>query len=259
VRIAIHQSGPIGGRAASVLLAERHLDLLGLLDQDPGTDPRVVRVEDLSEWDVLVSDTNRPAAILDRAVAANIPLVLSAELDEGVSIPLFAGASLIAIARCLEHESDIDAAFIATTRPGTPLRKGTLVVFPPPIGPLKALRRPDGLFVAPTDADWGGLIIHSDRRSIGVADHAAFLAGIALAAAAIVMATSELPIGAVRVEDVAGPYLDAAERAGLEIASALAVNARDTDAQSQASLTRTQGKGAPTAVRRGRGHVERRS
>jgi len=219
VKVAIHQSRPLGSRAASVLLAERRLDLLGLLDQDPSGDPRVVRVEDLSEWDVLVSDSTTPATILDRATAANIPLVLGAELDRTASIPLFAGAGLIAIARCLEHESGIDAAVVATTRAGTPLRKGTRVVFPPPVGPLKALQRRDGLFVAPTDGDWGGLIINGDRRSIGVADHAAFLAGIALAAAAVVMATLQLPIGAVRVGDVAGPYLDAAENAGLEIAT----------------------------------------
>ncbi|HDK45133.1 MAG TPA: hypothetical protein ENG94_02500 [Actinobacteria bacterium] len=218
MKIAIHQSGPIGGRAASVLLAERRLDLLGLLDQDPAGDPRVVRVEDLSQWDVLVSDTSTPTTLLARAVAADIPLVLSAELAESASIPLFAEASLVAMARCLEYESDIDSSLVAITRPGTPLRKGTRVVFPPPIGSLKALRRRDGLLVAPTDGDWGGLIISGNRHSTGVADHAAFLAGIALAAAAIVMATSDLPIGAVRVEDVAGPYLDAAESAGLEIA-----------------------------------------
>ena len=231
MKIAIHQSGPIGGRAASVLLAERQLDLLGVLDQEPSEDPRVVRVEELSAWDVLVSDSSTPATILDRAVAANIPLVLSAELDETASIPLFAGASLIAIARCLEHETDIDAPIVAITQQGTPLRKGMHIVFPPPVGPLKATQRHDGLFIAPTAGDWAGLVISGARRSIGVADNTAFLAGIALAAAATVMATSELPVGAVRWEDVAGLYLDTAENAGLEIASSPAIEVRGRGAK----------------------------
>jgi len=218
VKVAIHQSGPIGGRAASVLLAEGSLELLGLLDQDQGSDPRVVRVEDLSEWDVLVSDTTTPATIVERAVIANVPLVLSAEFDEPIPVPLFAGASLLAIARCLEYESDSDPTIVATTQEGTPLRKGDRVVFPPPIGPLRTSRLPDGSLIAPTNGEWGGLIVKGKHRSVGVADHAEFLNGIALAAAAVLMATSAMPAGPVNLEDVAGMYLDIAESAGLEIA-----------------------------------------
>jgi len=219
VKIAIHQTSTVAGRAASVLLAEPRLEYLGVLDQDPGNaDPRLVRIEDLSGWDVLISDTDTPSTILERAVTANIPLVLSAELPGTAPIPFIADAGLTMIARSLAHEYGPDVALVAATRSGDPLRKGDNVAFPPPVGPLRGLKRPDGLLIAPTGGDWGGVVVTGPHGSLGVSDHAEFLAAIALAAAGLILATSSRPAGSVPLEDVAGAYLDAAERAGLEVA-----------------------------------------
>ncbi len=217
VRVAILQTGPIAGRAASVLLSDPDLESLGVFDQDPGSDPRIQRVTDLTEWDLLLSDTNTPERAVALAVDASVPLVLSEEFDQTVPVPVFAGASLIAVAKSLALELSTPTS-VAVTTTGTPLRRGERVLFPPPVGSLRASPRPDGLLLAPTDTDWGGVMIRDGDGAVGVADHAAFLNGIALAAAAVVMTKRPWDPGVVSLADVARQYLDAAERAGLEFA-----------------------------------------
>jgi hypothetical protein len=215
MRIAVHQTTPIAGRAASVLLADRRLDLLGVVDGDPHGD-KLARADDLGEWDVVLSDTETPGEILSRAVEAHVPLVLSASSEENPPITLFQDASLAGVAVALA--STLDMTRIAATTRGTPLRRGIRVDFPPPVGSLTAASRTDGVLVAPTDTDWGGLLVEAESDSYGLADHQDFLAGIALAAAALVVATAPHPPGRVDPVTVAERYLNAAEEAGMEIA-----------------------------------------
>lgn len=217
VRVAILQTGPIAGRAASVLLSDPDLESLGVVDQDPGTDLRIQRVEDLTEWDLLLSDTHTPERAVTMAVDASVPLVLSEEFTGMAPVPVFAGASLFAVAKSLALELSTPTS-VAVTTTGTPLSRGERVHFPPPVGPLWASPRTDGLLLAPTDTDWGGVMIRDGDGAVGIADHAAFLNGIALATAAVVMAKRPMVPGVVSLADVAGQYLDAAELAGLEFA-----------------------------------------
>jgi hypothetical protein len=216
VKIAIHQTGPIAGRCAEVLLAERNLTAVGAFDGDP-EGSRVSRVDDLGEWDVLVSDSPDPASILRRACAAHIPLVTRVPVSQVVDIPLFPDASLAAIARALTVGKT--PSLVATTTRGSRLRQGTRVGFPPPVGTLWATVRPDGILEAPTPDEWGGLLVESASTSIGVADQFDFLEAIALASAAITMTRRTMSPGVVDIASVAGAYLDNAEAAGLEIAT----------------------------------------
>lgn len=213
MKIAIHQTSPIAGRCSEILLAEADLTLLGVIDQTPKR-ANTVKVEDLSDWDVLVSDALDTDAIVDRAVKAGIPLVVRGAVTTHTGIPVFAHASLSAIARAIA--STMTPSLVAATVTGTPLRTGTHVDFPPPVGRLRA-EAGDGLLLAPTSGEWGGVVVRGASETVGIADQAAFLDAIALASAAVVMVGATEP-GLVDVGTVAARYLEVAEGAGLEIA-----------------------------------------
>ena len=215
VKVAIHQTGPIAGRCSEILLAEGRLTLLGVLDQNPQR-PKTVRIDDLADWDVLVSDATDTDTILARATSAGIPLAVRGTVSTAVDIPVFSEASLAAVARAIAATTT--PRLIAITAPGTPLRSGTSVAFPPPIGRLRAVSNSAGLLVAPTSGDWGGVVVEAASETIGVADQAAFVNAIALASAAIIMATTSNEPGIVDVGSIADHYLEIAEAAGLEIA-----------------------------------------
>ncbi len=216
VKIAIHQTGPVAGRCAEILLAEADLTLLGVLDQDPKR-TNIVKVEDLSDWDVLVSDALDTEEIVAEATTANIPLAVRGPVATPVQIPVFADASLAALARAVA--TTLTPRLVAMTAPGTPLRSGVPIAFPPPVGRLRSNPPSDGLVVAPTSGEWAGIIVEAASEVVGVADQGAFLDAIALAAAAIVMATESHDMGLVDVRSIADRYLSIAEAAGLEIAS----------------------------------------
>jgi len=216
VKIAIHQTGPVAGRCAEILLAEADLAILGVLDQKPER-PRTTRVHDLAEWDVLVSDAANTTEILSRATSAGVPLAVRGTVPTPVQIPVFADASLAALARAIA--ATMTPRSVAITAPGTPLRSGVPIAFPPPVGRLRSNRPSDGLIVAPTSGEWAGIVVEAPSHVVGVADQGAFLDALALAAAAIVMATESHEVGLVDVGSIADSYLNAARTAGLEIAN----------------------------------------
>ena len=223
MKIAIHQTGPVAGRCAEILLAEADLTLLGVLDQAPER-PKTIKVDDLAEWDVLVSDATDTTDILSRATSAHIPLAVRGTVSRSVQIPVFEDASLAALARAIA--STVTPRSVAITTAGTPLRTGVAIDFPPPVGRLRSNPPSDGLITAPTSAEWAGVVVETSSQTIGVADQGAFLDAIALAAAAIVMATESHEAGLVDVTSIADRYLGIAETAGLEIASFRPATAR---------------------------------
>jgi hypothetical protein len=247
VRIALHQTTEVGLRAARIVLAERDLDELALLDRNPRStsDLRVTRTDDLEGFDALVSDSlDDVDELVDRALDAGINVCLwnefdFAELDAAFierMASLVAGSNLASgIAPCLAaHEitrsGHVMDASIAWTEPGTPLRRGDGVPFPDPVGARWAKRRTIGnreVLVAPVLGEWAAAMARvtsaSDSgvvtRIVGVADLAPHLEALALAAGAITTARDDYPIGATMPEEAAEAYLAAALTAGLDVAS----------------------------------------
>jgi len=240
MRIAIDPHDDVGSRAGHILLAEPELERLGLLDRDPADpDERQGRVDDLSAYDVLVTDAPDPAVPLRRAAKAGISAVVWVDaVDHAVAVApgrsVLTGANLASgIAPSLAtHEALVAGpeaeVSIAWTEPGHPLRRGHPVRFPDPVGPLWAKeRRRSGRFrrfAAPLDGPWAGASVHisNDRppyeRVVGVGDDARHLEALALAAGAVVAAGGGLPDGLVTVDAIAERYLDAALQLGLEVA-----------------------------------------
>jgi hypothetical protein len=198
-------------------LAERTVVALGIADTGTDIDdPRVRTVEDLAEWDVLVCDSDPPARQVERAATAGTALVTASDkVGKAETIPIVRDASLRSLARSLAAVQTNTPTMLAWTEPGHPLAVSTIVTFPPPVGKLRARRAPDGALIAPTDDQWAGIVVRSGARIVGVADHAEWLAAIALAAAVHVVPSEP---GITTPDDAAQDYLDAAQRAGLETA-----------------------------------------
>ncbi|HEX9853722.1 MAG TPA: hypothetical protein VGC47_00195 [Acidimicrobiia bacterium] len=246
MRVALHDESSVAVRAGQVLLAERDLTVLGLLERDPTThDPRIERVDDLAGYDVLVTDAHRDMdGLVEEALEAGIGCVLFAggpdigerygsEFDS-IGRTLIVGANLATgIARCLAaHETarggEVLGVTCAWTEPGSRLRRGEPVAFPDPVGALWAKRRrgrDKHDLVAPVEGDWaaataavtsvvdGGVV----SRVVGVADLSAHLQALALASAAI--AIDSYASGAHLPEASAERYLMAALGAGLDVAA----------------------------------------
>jgi hypothetical protein len=247
VRIALDASGTAGSRAARVLLAERAVGALGLIGRRSTTrDPRIHTVTNLAGWDVLVSDhADQYAKRYRQASDHGIPLVVAGtqkRLDEQPDIPLVVGANRSAgLAACL---AAVDCArrgnplevVIGWTKTGQPLRRGAALAFPQPVGNRWALEEesvwpdaPSGVtyLAAPIEGPWAGVTAKVttaskdgvEVRTMGVADDAHYLDGIALGAAALVAGTGAFPVGLHYPTAAAGDFLDAALRAGLEVAT----------------------------------------
>jgi len=256
LRIAVHASVEAGARAARILLGERDLIELGTFRcslQNPD-DARVRRVEDLSGFDVLVSDaTDDPLELAEVALDHGISCVLWTDLwdhrdaaeeyglrfdDAGTSLVI--GASLgpgIATALASHEVARLDNVFELTvgwTVPGKPLRKGAALPFPGPVGPLwgravEASTIPDPVptqrYDAPVNGEWAGAMArvtgaHDNgvaRRVVGVADHAGHLEGLAIAAAAVTAAAGAYASG-LQWPAAVDEYLDRALAAGLTVA-----------------------------------------
>lgn len=248
MRIAFHQVDDAGLRAGRILLGERRLTALGLVGKRPSrdSDDRLESAGDLSAYDALVSDDNSdPVAQAHRALDAGTSCVLwhdrteeLAELNDDFSaagLTLLVGANLASgIAPSLaSHEkarsSEVLEITYAWTEPGRPLRRGEAIPFPDPVGARWARERDAGgrqrRFVAPVDGEWAaamtrvttGTLDGVVARIVGVADLAAHLEGLALAAGAI--SISEFPFGLATPELRADAYLAAALNAGLDVAA----------------------------------------
>lgn len=248
MRIAIHQVEDVGLRAGRILLGERRLDALGVVGRRPSTvtDERLEPVLDLGGYDVLVTDdVVAPAEQARTALAAGISCVLWADADDeleelggefgAAQRTLLTGANLAAgLAPCLAaHEQararEILDVAIAWTEPGRALRRGEAIPFPDPVGARWAKQRSSEghtrHFVAPLDGEWAAAMARVTTgtrdgvlaRIVGVADLAAHLEAIALAAGAMTIGAYGYGLAspAARAED----YLAAALDAGLDVAA----------------------------------------
>lgn len=247
MKVAVEQAGAeVALRASRVLLGERELTTLGLIGGQPkGNDRRVEPVRDLAEYDVIMTDAPDPAELVEAALAAGVACVVWAdgpELEEefgdqfvSAGIPLLTGTNVASgLAPALAaHETarggEVLEVSIAWTEPGTPLRRGEPIPFPDPVGPRWAAEREPvhgyKAYAAPINGDWaaalarvtsvgsGGVVM----RVVGVADYAAHLEALALAAG--VMAIDLYSPGAHRPAYAAEIYLAKALEAGLDVAT----------------------------------------
>ncbi len=247
MRIALDQHGEVGTRTGRILLGEPGLEALGLVARAPrDDDARLERATEVADYDLLVSDdTEEPVVVVRTALAAGIDCVIFADgqgFDEEYG-PRFAsadrtlliGANLASgIAPALaSHETarggEILEVGVAWTEPGSPLRRGEPIPFPDPVGARWARPSPTepgyAAFVAPVLGPWAGAIARVTSASaggvvtriVGVADLAAHLEALALAAAAL--AIDAYAPGAHRPAWAAESYLAAALRAGLDVAA----------------------------------------
>ncbi len=228
MRIALDSATEVGARTGRVLLAEPSVTYLGLI-QPPAqrTGPRSGPAGDLSYYTVIVSDGTTPANdLIARSSVYGIPLVLWFDepgLHRGpAAAPVVVGANVgSTLAPALMHHpsavvTESDAVTIAWTEPGTPRRKGTAVAFPEPVGVVWATERSAGKFVAHRTDEWGGAVITASGpqgdRVIGVADHAAHLEALTLAAVTLVAAENgyeaRIQDAAVRGEQVLAKAMD---------------------------------------------------
>ena len=247
MKVAIEQGGSeVGLRAARIILGERDLTALGLIGKDPsGTDDRVEQVTDLAHYDVVMTDAADAAGLVEAALDAGISCVVWAdgvELEASfgeqfaeAGTVLLTGANVASglTPSLAAHETavggEVMEVSIAWTEPGTPLRRGEPIPFPDPIGPRWAAERQTDegytAYAAPVTGDWAGAFARVTSaepegvvmRIVGVADHAAHLEALSLAAA--VLAVDMYAPGAHRPADAAEIYLAKALDAGLGVAS----------------------------------------
>ena len=257
MRIAVLPKAEPGLRASRIVLAERGLAELGMYRRSLTNpdDSRARTIDSLEGFDVLVSDdVDDPFAVAAEALEAGVSCALWSDLWEdrdrarelGTSfategLTLLVGASLgTGIAAGLAHHEvarteEILELTVAWTVQGRPLRRGEPLPFPDPVGSRwgreiedEDLPRdvPTRYFVAPVQGDWAGAMARMTgvvddgvaRRVVGVADHAGHLEGLALAAAALTVATGAYPAG-LQWPGTREEYLESALTAGLAVAT----------------------------------------
>lgn len=257
MRIVVHTTGETGARAARILLGERDLGSLGMYRRrlTHADDPRAHAVDGLEGFEVVVSDeVDDPAGVARRALDVGASCVLwsdlwrdrdeAAELGEAFAAAgssLVVGASLgpgIAAGLASHEVARTDSVLeltIGWTVPGRPLRRGEPLPFPEPVGSLWGTEATDDdppstvptrRFVAPTQGPWAGAVARTTgvlaegvaRRVVGVADHAAHLEGIALAAGGVAAGMGAYPPGLQWAGSV-DAYLERALIAGLAVAT----------------------------------------
>jgi hypothetical protein len=246
VRLALHQAGEVATRAGRVLLAERELTALGLIDKTPvDEDPRIERADVLATYDALITDDPEPHDQIAAALTAGVSCVVWQDaIGDAVEYSdAFAEAGLRLITGCnlgsglapalTAHEVATSGTVLdvttAWTEPGSPKRRGEAIPFPDPVGSRWAEPREtvyaDRAFVARVSGSWaaamarvtsateGGVI----TRIVGVADLAVHLEALALATGA--MTFDAYPPGASLPADQADVYLSRALNAGLDVAA----------------------------------------
>lgn len=243
MRIAVHATGDVARRASLILLNGTGLESLGLLDAEPNVeaDSRVHRVEDIGIYDGLLTDDQEPTPAIERAVAAGIPVASWVEYteDTATEVTVLSGCNLATgITPALAHHEaarspEVMEEVLAWTEPGSPLRRGEAVAFPDPVGArwgrqLEARSDdtvPTARIAVPMSGDWAAASAQVTsavddgvvRRVVGVADLAAHLEAIALAAG--VATLDAFPPGLCEPTAAAEIYLSKALEMGLAVAS----------------------------------------
>jgi hypothetical protein len=245
VRIAINAIGEVGIRAGRILSAERDLSALGLYGDTSGIgqDRRIITITTLDGFDALVTDDREGASALavlaaEDGLACAVPGQVSDEAAARIrasGTTLLTDCSLAGLAETLSiHESTLTdeplEVVIAWTEPGKPLRRGAPAAFPDPVGARFGRRiGPTGRttrVAAPVDGDWAGATAtvvgkvagETQTRIVGVADERPHLEALALAAGAVVAATTDRT-GVIAPGDVADDYLIAVLGMGLGVAA----------------------------------------
>jgi hypothetical protein len=251
VRIALNPTGDVGRRAGRILLAEMHLDALGIYGQrGAGTeDRRSMAITGLSGFSVLVTDATDGLALAAIAAEDGLDCVLAGDAmpDEALALRFAAAGRTLVVAADLacgiaetlaRHEmarTEVDLAVtVAWTDSGKPLRRGEAVPFPDPVGALwgrKQARRPaDAVpttrLVAHIEGPWAAAMARvTGRRGervvesiVGVADHGNHLRALALAAGAVAVAEGSFTPGVHHPVDAGDSYLAVLLRMGLEVA-----------------------------------------
>ena len=201
VRVLVDATTDIGQRAARVMLAESSMSHVGLWDAPEAVaNARSGPATDIEGYDVAISDRSDHIGDLQaRCSVAGIPLVLWGDAPEiapgGAAIPIVIGANVgSGLAESLVHHpsaslSSDDEVQISWTEPGTPLRNGTPVAFPDPVGMSWTKQRSPDRFVAFRDDEWAGAVVRLEgqagERIIGVADQGAHLEALVLSATAL--------------------------------------------------------------------------
>jgi len=245
MRIALNAVADVGTRTGRILSAEPELVALGLYGDQAGIaqDRRTLRISSLEGFDVLVTDDGPASSALaglavEDGLACAIPGAISAEVAErftSANRVVVTNCSLAGLAETLAvHEAALTDepldTVIAWTEFGKPLRRGTPVAFPDPVGARWGRRiGPVGdttKIAVPVDGPWAGAAAtvvgtvagSTATRIVGVADDGDHLKAIALAAGAVVAAQTDLT-GPIEPRDLAEAYLTAAMRMGLGVAA----------------------------------------
>ncbi len=245
MKIALDATGKIGSRAARVLLAERSVEALGLIGRrSTSGDPRVSTITNLAGWDVLAIDDPEQLDLRYRQASDHgIPLVcpptrLSVPCRTRHSGRRRVPTSRLGLAACLAADDVRPLRKSTGSRGRVDRNRKPVATWPTadvsstrrePVGPRRTERLAGGatgtLFLAaPFEGPWTGLVARVtaatpegvEVRTIGVADDSLFLAGIALAAAALAAGTGAFPIGRALPNGGLPAYLDIALRAGLD-------------------------------------------
>ena len=241
MRIILEHAGEVGFRAGRILLGDRRVETVGLVDKQPTDDygGRVRRVRDWSTYDLAITDSEEPASFVNKSAASGVSCVVWVQIASSdaqilpTDITVLSGANLAAgIAPALaSHEiaraEEVTELTIAWTEPGSPLRSGEPIAFPDPVGGRWGRRQAPGRLVAPIAGDWAAAMaeVTSSRdddgatRIVGVSDHAPHLEAIALAAGALAVGSGAYTAGYRQPGDAGEAFLAEALGVGLDVAA----------------------------------------
>jgi hypothetical protein len=246
MRLALHATGEVATRAGRVLLAEKELTALGLIDQHPAEhDSRLERVEVLATYDALITDASAPEPDIEMALVAGVGCVVWVDAEDAydrydedftdAGLRLITGCNLATgiapslIAHEVAATDNVLETSAAWTEPGSPRRRGHAIPFPDPIGSRWGEEREtpyaDRAFVARVGGEWAAAMARvtgaSDTgvvtRIVGVADLAVHLEALALAVAG--MLVTDYPPGSSQPADLSERYLARLLDAGLDVAA----------------------------------------
>lgn len=235
MRVLVEATGEVGQRAANILLAEEDVEFIGVWNS-PATrrTARTGAASDVDGFDIAVSDAEGPRPhLVAHCSVAGIPIVLWADdagVPPGASVaPIVTGANVgsALTAALLTHPSarpgTDEQVQEAWTEPGKPYRRGERLVFPDPVGVSVGRRRERGRYVARRTDEWAGAVVRvgpdEAPRVVGVADHAAHLEALVLAATVLITAEGAYEPGVHEAASRGEQLLNGLRRVELDVAS----------------------------------------